>query len=231
MAKAKSDDGRVELEFSPIRGYPELRWAGKRPLRSLHHYPAQLRDRYGAAAPDGWRNRLYWGDNLQVMAHLLREFRGKVDLVYIDPPYDSKADYKKRATVVGVTATGDHSMFEEKQYTDIWAQDEYLQFMYERLLVMRELLSDEGSIFVQCDHRANSHLRLILDEIFGPNRLQNEVVWSYSGWNKRNRSYFNRRHDTILYYSRSDLPYFDPYRRPWASKEAYVAARKQKVLT
>jgi DNA modification methylase len=202
MAKAKSDDGRVELEFSPIRGFPELRWAGKRPLRSLHHYPAQLRDRYGDAAPDGWRNRLYWGDNLQVMAHLLREFRGKVKLVYIDPPYDSKADYKKRSEVAGVTALGDRSLFEEKQYTDIWAQDEYLQFMYERLVVLRELLASDGTIYVQCDYRANSHLRLIMDEVFGPTNFRNEIAWCYT-FPGRVSADFQRRHDTILRYSKS----------------------------
>ena len=78
----------------PIKGFPELRWTGKRPFTSTHYYPAQLKERYGDPV-DGWINRIYWGDNLQVMSHLLKEFRGKVDLVYIDPPFDSKADYKK----------------------------------------------------------------------------------------------------------------------------------------
>ena len=123
-------------ERPTIKGFPELRWTGKRPYRSTQYYPAQLRERYGEER-DGWINRIYWGDNLQVMSHLLKEFRGKVDLIYIDPPFDSKADYKKKIKLRGQTVTSDSSSFEEKQYGDIWTNDEYLQFMYERLIIMR----------------------------------------------------------------------------------------------
>ena len=76
-----------------IKGYPELRWTGKRPYRSTQYYPAQLREAYGDAQ-NGWMNKIYWGDNLQVMSHLLKEFRGKIDLIYIDPPFDSRVAYK-----------------------------------------------------------------------------------------------------------------------------------------
>jgi hypothetical protein len=89
----------------PIRGYPELHWAGKRPYTATQYYPAQCRESYGKAK-DGWMNRLYWGDNLQVMSHLLKEFRGKIDLIYIDPPFDSKADYTKKIEVKGQTVFG-----------------------------------------------------------------------------------------------------------------------------
>jgi len=99
------------------------------------------------------RNKIYWGDNLQVMSNLLKDFRGKIDLMYIDPPFDSKADYKKRIQLKGAAVTGDRSAFEEKQYNDIWTNDEYLQFMYERLVLIRELLADTGSIWVHCDWR------------------------------------------------------------------------------
>jgi hypothetical protein len=107
-------------ERPTIKGFPELRWTGKRPYRSTQYYPAQLRERYGEER-DGWINRIYWGDNLQVMSHLLKEFRGQVDLIYIDPPFDSKADYKKKITLRGQTVTSDSSSFEEKQYGDIWS--------------------------------------------------------------------------------------------------------------
>lgn len=103
----------------PIKGFPELRWTGKRPFTSTHYYPAQLKERYGDPV-DGWRNRIYWGDNLQVMSHLLKEFRGKVDLVYIDPPFDSKAEYKKKIEILNKDSNSDYTTFEEKQYTDIW---------------------------------------------------------------------------------------------------------------
>lgn len=85
-----------EFEQRPtIKGFPELRWTGKRPYRSTQYYPAQLRETYGSEQ-NGWINKIFWGDNLQVMSHLLKEYRGQIDLIYIDPPFDSKADYKKK---------------------------------------------------------------------------------------------------------------------------------------
>ncbi len=92
-------EGQMTFEFAKrptIKGYPELRWTGKRPYESTQYYPAQLRERYGEET-NGWINKIFWGDNLQVMSHLLKEYRGKIDLIYIDPPFDSKADYKKKS--------------------------------------------------------------------------------------------------------------------------------------
>jgi len=192
---------------APIKGFPELRWTGKRPFKTAYYYPAQLRERYGEEAEDGWINKLYWGDNLQVMSHLMKEFRGKVDLIYIDPPFDSKADYKKKISLHGSSTTNDSTAFEEKQYGDIWTNDEYLQFMYERLLIMRELLSNKGSIYVHCDYRKAHHLRMIIEEVFGINNLQNEVIWCYRGM-AVSTSHYVRRHDTILFASKtSDYPF------------------------
>lgn len=160
-----------------IKGFPELRWTGKRPYESTQYYPAQLRERYGEET-NGWINKIFWGDNLQVMSHLLKEYREQIDLVYIDPPFDSKADYKKKIEVKGVgKAETDSNSFEEKQYGDIWTNDEYLQFMYERLTLIRELLSDKGVVYIHCDHRKSAHLRLICDEIFGPENFMNEITW------------------------------------------------------
>lgn len=160
-----------------IKGYPELHWTGKRPFKSTQYFPAQLRERYGEEK-DGWINKLFWGDNLQVMSHLMRDYRGAVDLVYIDPPFDSKADYKKRIEIKGIgKATSDSNSFEEKQYGDIWTNDEYLQFMYERLVLLRELLSEKGVLYLHCDHRRASHLKLILDEVFGPENFKNQITW------------------------------------------------------
>lgn len=140
------ENGEYKFEVrEPIKGFPELRWTGKRPFKSTMYYPAQLKESYGTDV-DGWMNKIFWGDNLQVMSHLLKQFRGKIDLIYIDPPFDSKADYKKKITVKGKTVTSDSLAFEEKQYGDIWTNDEFLQFMYERLILIRELLSEEGSL-------------------------------------------------------------------------------------
>lgn len=165
----------------PIKGFPELRWTGKRPYTSTQYYPAQIREAYGdpTLGPEGkeWMNKIFWGDNLQVMSHLLREFRGKVDLIYIDPPFDSKADYKKKIRLRGKTASSDATSFEEKQYGDIWTNDEYLQFMYERLTLCRELLAQSGTLYVHCDHRVVSTLRCVLDELFGPENFLNQITW------------------------------------------------------
>jgi len=206
-----------------------LHWKGKRPFNSTQFFPAQLKETYGEAT-DGWLNKIFWGDNLQVMSHLLKEFRGKVDLIYIDPPFDSKADYKKKIKLKGKQVTNDQNSFEEKQYTDIWSNDEYLQFMYERLIMMRELLSDKGSIYLHCDWHKGHQLKCIMDEIFGISNFQNEIIWHYSGWNKQNKTYFNKRHDTIFLYSKTESVYFDPYKNHWKSKEEYVKHRKQKLL-
>lgn len=192
-------------ERPTIKGFPELRWTGKRPYRSTQYFPAQLRELYGEEQ-SGWINKIFWGDNLQVMSHLLKEFRGKVDLIYIDPPFDSKADYKKKITLRGQTVTSDSSSFEEKQYGDIWTNDEYLQFMYERLILMRELLSDTGSIFLHCDWHKSAHLRILLGELFGESNLVNEIIWGYKDvGGGRNNSFYKRKHDTIYWFSKSQF--------------------------
>ena len=144
---ATPDGGTANVEkykFEPIKGYPMLNWRGKRPFSSTQYYPAQLKEVHGEEV-DGWRNKIFWGDNLQVMGHLLKQFRGKVDLIYIDPPFDSKADYKRSIQLKsGNSAENDQGSFEEKQYTDIWTNDAYLQFMFERLVLLRELMSPES---------------------------------------------------------------------------------------
>jgi DNA modification methylase len=194
-------------ERPPIKGFPELRWTGKRPYRSTQYFPAQLQERFGEET-NGWINKIFWGDNLQVLSHLFKEFRGKIDLIYIDPPFDSKADYKKKIKLRGQTITNDSSSFEEKQYGDIWTNDEYLQFMYERLTIMRGLLSDNGTIYLHCDWHKVHLLRLLMDELFGPNNFQNEIIWCYTGASQT-RSKFIQKHDTIIAYKKGDKAYFD----------------------
>ena len=204
-------DEQITFKFEDkpvIKGFPELRWRGKRPYTSTHYYPAQLKETYGTAASDDWINKIYWGDNLQVMSHLMKKFRGKVDLIYIDPPFDSKAEYKKKIEIKGIgKAESDVSSFEEKQYGDIWTNDEYLQFMYERLILMRELLKDTGSIYLHCDWHKSHYLRIIMDEVFGLDNFQNEIVWGYNVGGKGN-SRWGRKHDTILFYSKKDTSLF-----------------------
>jgi len=191
-----------EFKFEPIKGQPMLNWRGKRPFTSTQFYPAQLKESFGEEV-DGWINKIFWGDNLQVMSHLLKHYRGQVDLIYIDPPFDSKADYKKKIELRGKKVENDKTAFEEKQYTDIWSNDEYLQFMYERLILIRELLSDTGCIYLHCDWHKDHLLRCIMDEIFGSERTLNEIIWEYQGSWVSPKNKFPYRSQTILLYSKT----------------------------
>lgn len=209
-------DEQLTFEFEQrptIKGFPELRWTGKRPYRSTQYYPAQLRETYGQEQ-NGWINKIFWGDNLQVMSHLLKEYRGQVDLIYIDPPFDSKADYKKQIKIRRKSVYGDMSSFEEKQYGDIWTNDEYLQFMYERLIILRELLSENGSIFLHCDWHKSAYLKIIMDEVFGNGGnnaagpgYKNEIIWQRTGAHNDAGKY-GVVHDTIYWYTKSSKYYF-----------------------
>lgn len=205
-----------------IKGFPELRWTGKRPYESTQYYPAQLRERYGEET-NGWINKIFWGDNLQVMSHLLKEYRGKIDLIYIDPPFDSKADYKKKIEVKGVGKTEtDSTSFEEKQYGDIWTNDEYLQFMYERLTIMYHLLSEKGALYIHCDWHKSAQLRCLCDEIFGPENFRNEIIWCYRTSLRSSNKSFGRDHDTILFYSKSNQHDIHPDRKDFPVSEATI---------
>ncbi|MGM8899573.1 MULTISPECIES: site-specific DNA-methyltransferase [unclassified Psychrobacter] len=225
-----NDQINVEhYEFEePIKGYPELRWQGKRPFRSTQYFPAQLKEVYGQEDDSGWINKIFWGDNLQVMSHLLKEFRGKVDLIYIDPPFDSKADYKKTVKVKSKSVKNDSGSFEEKQYTDIWSNDEFLQFMYERLTLMKELLSPNGSIFLHCDYRKSSHLRLMMDEIFGVDSFRANICWrSMTASGFKGKTSLGKSHADILYFSKSENYKYFPIYKPYSDE--YIKERFSKV--
>jgi len=165
------------FDIEKAKGRPMLQWAGKKPLDKIEYYPVQEKEIYGDKNSRDF-NKLFWGDNLQVLAHLLKEYRGKIDLIYIDPPFDSKADYVKNVKIRGEKLKGEqYNLLEEKQYTDIWDKDEYLQFMYERLLIMRELLSENGVIYLHSDHRKEHHLRMLLEEVLGDENYLNTISW------------------------------------------------------
>ena len=196
------------VEIAEARGRPMLHWVGKRPLSYVTAFPAQTVERFDPTEEQSEaQGLLFHGDNKDVLAWLLAHgYRGKVDLVYIDPPFDSGADYVRQLDLRGVDipkAEGKpYSLGEQIQYTDIWTNDMYLQFIYERLLLLKELLSDHGSIFLHCDYRKVSHLRLIMDEIFGSENFGNEIIWCYTR-PSRVTDYFPRVHDNILFYSKT----------------------------
>jgi len=197
-----------EYKFEPIRGYPMLNWRGKRPFNSTQFFPAQIKEMHGEEV-DGWRNKIFWGDNLQVMSHLLREHRGAIDFVYIDPPFDSKADYSKTIRIRSKRMMTEQTNFEEKQYADIWTNDEYLQFMFERLVIIRELMAPDATIMVHLDWHKAHHIRCIMDEIFGPSNFINEIVWHYYNKMQGNINRFASNHDNILWYRKGESFHFE----------------------
>lgn len=152
-----------------------MQWTSKRALESIEYYPAQEKEVYGDKQSKDF-NKLFWGDNLQVLSHLLKEYRGEVDLIYIDPPFGTGVDYFKTISLRGQQLKGDYTLFEEKQYANIFEIDYFLQFIYSRLSLMRELLADTGFIFVRFDHHFGHYVKIVLDEVFGPEHFQNEFV-------------------------------------------------------
>lgn len=166
------------------------------------------------AALDGgsWMNRLVYGDNLLTMQALLAgdpqtglpSLRGKVDLIYIDPPFDSKADYRTPITLPNTSFSQKPTVIEQFAYADTWEEGtiSYLKMIYPRLVLMKELLSERGSIYVHIDWHIGAYMKIILDDIFGKNRFLNEIMWCYTIGGKGS-SFYGRKHDTILLYSKS----------------------------
>ena len=155
----------------------------------------------------GWKNKLIWGDNLLVMGSLLEKFAGTIDLIYIDPPFATGANFSFTASIgnQGDPIPKKQSIIEEKAYRDTWGDGEnsFISMMYERLVLMRELLSDNGSIYVHCDWRVNSILRLALDDIFGPKNHRNQIIWHYQSGG-RQENLFSRKHDNIFLYTKTN---------------------------
>lgn len=168
---------------------------------------------------DDFRNRLIWGDNKLVMASLLQEFKGKVDLIYIDPPFDVGADFTLNLMIGDgyEEIAKDQSTLEMVAYRDMWGRgtDSYLHLIYERISLIKELLSESGSTFVHCDYRVNGMLRLILDEVFGKDFFRNQISWCYAGGGAP-RNYYQQKTDTIFWYSKSDKWIFNKQFRPYS---------------
>jgi len=160
----------------------------------------------GEPAP-GWRNKLIWGDNKYIMASLLPEFAGKINLIYIDPPFATGANFSINIKVGDLEWTKEASVIEEKAYRDTWGKglDSYLQMMYDRLVLMRELLADNGSVYVHLDWHVGHYVKIIIDEIFGKENFQREISVS-TGWAlgfKTSANNWIRQHDIIMFYSKS----------------------------
>lgn len=161
-----------------------------------------------------WYNRLIYGDNMLAMQALLKgdpangtpSLRGAVDLIYIDPPFDSKADYRTKITLPGGEVVQRPTVIEQFGYSDLWEKGtvSYLEYMYPRLVLMRELLSERGSIYVHIDWHVGHYLKVIMDDIFGKENFVNEIIWHYTG-NSVPTKCFPKKHDVILYYSKTEV--------------------------
>ncbi len=180
-------------------------------------------DMWSSNQPGDWRNRLIWGDKKYVLPSLLPEFAGKVNLIYIDPPFDTGADFSYAATIPDDPDTeGDQSanfvkqpsMIEQKAYRDTWGHglDGYLQWFYETVLHLYELLAENGSIYVHLDWHVGHYAKAILDEIFGVGNFRSEIVREKSNPKNYTRLGYGNIHDIILFYSKSDqLKWVKPY--------------------
>lgn len=191
--KVVKTEHRVPIE--PPKGRPMLYWVNKHPLEYVKGFPARLTEVFDPQKTGlrheppvfknlekDWQNLLFHGDNKEMLATLLENgFRGKVDLIYIDPPFDSGANYVRKVVLRGIRGNKlegeDYTLGEQTMYFDIWQNDAYLQWMYERLQLMKELLSERGVIYLHSDHRKDHHLRMLLEEIFGGDNYLNTISW------------------------------------------------------
>ncbi|WP_346795586.1 site-specific DNA-methyltransferase [Halomonas sp. Bachu 37] len=188
-------------------------------------------DDAGAKEEGHWRNRLIYGDNLLTMAALLAgdkatglpSLRGQVDLIYLDPPFDSKADYRTRIQLPGVQLEQRPTVIEQFAYSDTWSDGtaSYLEMITPRLILMRELLSDTGSIYVHLDWHVGHYVKLVLDEVFGKDNFINEVVWKRSdakGDATQGSQHYSRIHDAILFYQKAPSRYWQPIFLPLSTE-------------
>jgi len=166
--------------------------------------------------PKDWKNMLIWGDNKLVMSSLLKKFAGKINLIYIDPPFFTGADFTVKTKIGDETVEKEPSIIEDKAYRDTWAggMASYLNYMYERLVLMKELLAENGSIYVHLDWHVAHYVKVMMDEIFGYENFRNEIVWCYAGGGISKKDFPNK-HDIIFRYTKTDNYVFNVQYRPY----------------
>ncbi|MFA5892575.1 MAG: site-specific DNA-methyltransferase [Candidatus Margulisiibacteriota bacterium] len=165
----------------------------------------------------GWTNKLIWGDNKLILSSLKNgpirreiEKQGGLKLIYIDPPFDVGADFSMNVEIGDESFTKKPSVIEEVAYRDTWGKgaDSFIAMIYERLKLMHGLLADDGSIYVHCDWRVNSYMRLALDEVFGKDNFRNEIIWCYTGASQA-KTKFIQKHETILAFEKNNNSVFN----------------------
>jgi len=236
MPEKQSKEQKIKI--SSAKGRPMLNWVGKKPLDYVKGYPAVLMEIFDPLKTNlkysvpkyeslekNWQNLLFYGDNKDVLATLLEQgFRGKIDLIYIDPPFMSGADYVRKVELRGLKETrtdiDDADLLQQTMYFDMWRNDAYLQFMYERLILLKELLAETGSIYVHLDWHVGHYVKLLMDEVFGQGNFVNEIIWKYS-WASTVKNEFSHKHDNILWYSKTEKQTFnlDDVREPYTDEQ------------
>ena len=235
-----------KIKITSAKGRPMLSWVGKKPLDYVKGFPSQLVETFDPLnskrvveiptfneLKDNWQNLLFHGDNKDVLATLLElGFRGKVDLIYIDPPFKSGADYVRKVELRGLKNLGrieenEASILQQTMYFDIWNNDSYLQFMYERLILLKELLNETGSIYVHLDWHVGHYIKLLLDEVFGQDNFRNEIVWCYRRWSAQSKI-FQNSHDYLLWYSKGDNYTWNQLLEEYADNAAHFTEEDDK---
>ena len=235
---------RVRLPFQIVETVNETRATREAKKNGLQ---ASIFDTYegreGDTFEEGWKNKLIWGDNLLVMGSLLEKFAGKMDLIYIDPPFATGADFSFKAPIgeAGETVDKEQSIIEEKAYRDTWGKGRtsWFKMMFDRLCLMRELLSDRGTIYIHLDWYVGHHLRPVLDEIFGEENSLGEIIWAYGSpsGGRVSGSKLVKSHEFIFSfakcygqhkYSVVRLPYSEKYIKDWFKYTDEKGRRYQK---
>lgn len=208
---------RVQLPFQTVETVNESAQERQRML-----------DLFGSSRPSEWRNRLIWGDKKYVLPALLEEFAGQVNLIYIDPPFATGADFSFQVQVDGEGFTKEASIIEQKAYRDTWGRglDSYLHWFYETVILLRELLSEMGSIYVHLDWHVVHYAKAVLDEVFGYSNALNQITWKriYSHSDAKRYGIID---DTLLFYSKSEQYIFNKQYRPHS--ESYIKSHYSQV--
>ena len=193
------DHKEYSLTYKEKKSKQEILSIGNEPQA----VPFQIEKEFNCNSTEDWRNLLICGDNFQALKTIYEnkdplikdKVKGKVKLIYIDPPFATEGEFNAKDG--------------EKAYSDKVKGSEFIEFLRERLVLAREILADDGSIFVHLDWKMSHYIKVVMDEIFGKNNLRNEIIWFYpSGGDKT--KYFQRKHDVIFFYSKSENYFFNP---------------------
>ena len=220
-----SDVTNIVLPFQVIEQVDEPRSEAAKKKYPLFEAAGIYLDSRGRQLK-GWTNKLIWGDNKLILSSLKNgpiraeiEKAGGIKLIYIDPPFDVGADFSMDIEIGDDTFTKKPSVLEELAYRDTWGKgaDSFIAMIYERLVLMRDLLAEDGSIYVHCDWRLSGHIRQVLDEVFQPDNFRNQVIWKRTG-SRSGSVGFNIIDDSIFFYSRSQQPIWNTQHTPYSNE-------------